>query len=79
MMGLGKRILWDIFRAGLPDGGPVAETYENVKEGNEHVRQVREVFTVEGVNKRAQRCRRQVNDALFVGRCVRFYRKLRSS
>ena len=77
-MGLGKRILWDIVRAGLPDGGPVAETYENVREGNEHVRQVRETFSVEGVNERAQRQKRRVDDALLVGRCIRFYRKLRS-
>lgn len=75
-MGIFKRIVKDIVKAGVPHfHGPVFEVLEDIHDGNQNVRFIREAVTTETVNELAARRAGQVEDAMFIGRVVRVCRK----
>lgn len=74
-MGLVKRALVDILKAGIPRfRGPVIEAIEDVDDGNQNVRFVRDALRVETVNELAVERAGQVEDAMFVGKVVKAIR-----
>ena len=79
MVSLLKRALWDIARAGVPRfrGGiigvidDVHEVVEDVREGNENLKFIRDTFTADTVNEIAERRAGEVEEAMFVGRVAK--------
>ncbi len=76
-MGIFKRVVKDILRAGLPDlrEHPAIIMIDDVRDGNENVKFIRDAATAETVNELAARRAGQVEDAMFVGRVYKAYRK----
>ncbi len=78
VVGLLKRAMKDILRAGIPRfRHPLLDVAEDIHEGNQNLQSIREVVNVETVNELAAERAGEVEDAMFVGRVVRAYRKHR--
>ena len=75
-MGLLKRALKDIAKAGVPHfRGGIFTILDDVHEGTQNVRFIREAVRIDTVNELAAERAGQVEDAMFVGRIYKAFRE----